>query len=287
MSSLSRTKLLEELVLTSFLIEVNALKPGNVHRYAAGHNMSINDFEKSAELTSPILCQHDLSVGERIYRAVEVTMQQVGCNTNLGMLLLFAPLVAAVEERQAGTRLGLRQRLSIVLSSLNDQDARCIFQAIRLANPGGLGESERYDVKGMPEISVQAAMEEARNRDRIALQYVSGFEDIFSYGLVWIKDYTQRWNQVEWAAVLCYLNLLSRFCDSHVVRKHGEKRAEEIRMNSEGIAARFAGQEQPERMKRQLLQYDTQLKSTGINPGTTADLTATSILAYYLKKNDL
>lgn len=285
MSQQVSAKSLQDWVYLSFLTEVNALKPGNVSQYAAGHGMELDDFRKSAELCSPILCNSKLSVGERIYQSVEATMESVECNTNLGMLLLFAPIIVAVErfEKRENVQRVIRQ----VLADLDSKDADYIFRAIRLAKPGGLGKSEKYDVNSIPEISVQEAMEEAKARDRIALQYVTAFEDVFSLGLSCIKDYNLRWNCVEWAASMCFLEFLARFRDSHIERKHGRERAEEIKNNSKGIAALLRSQEVPDSIITELLRYDSQLKQANINPGTTADLTAASILAYYLETNFL
>ena len=65
-------------------------------------------------------------------------------NTNLGILLLCAPLAAAAER--GGT--DLEATLAGILKNLDRGDAEQVFRAIRLANPGGLGEVPRYDVRG-------------------------------------------------------------------------------------------------------------------------------------------
>ena len=119
--------------MNSFITEVNALKPGNVSPYSEGHDMTMADFVKSAELCSPILCNASLSVGERILESVKMTKSEIGCNTNLGMLLLFAPLVRAAE---LGVE-SLRSNLAMVLHELDDKDTACIFAAISHANPVG------------------------------------------------------------------------------------------------------------------------------------------------------
>ena len=166
--------------MSSFITELNSLKPGNVSPYSEGHDMTVADFVKSAELTSPILCNASLSVGERILESVKITISEVGCNTNLGMLLLFAPLIRAAELGVSS----LHSNLGNVLQGLDTKDAEYIFAAISHASPGGLGESDKYDVNKQLDssITLQMAMTEARNRDLIAKQYVTDFEDIFSQG---------------------------------------------------------------------------------------------------------
>jgi len=118
--------------------ELQALKPGNAHVFAAGHGMSIADFETSALASAGALSDPRLPVGERILRGVRQSRRAVGCNTNLGILLLAAPLAAAA---QGGRGPDLRRRLRLVLGRLGRGDAAAVFRAISLANPGGLGEA--------------------------------------------------------------------------------------------------------------------------------------------------
>ena len=77
--------------------EIEAPKPGNVHVFADGHGMTVPDFLRSAEAAAPALSNPSLPVGARILAAVEATFAAVGMNTNLGIILLCAPLAAAAE----------------------------------------------------------------------------------------------------------------------------------------------------------------------------------------------
>lgn len=271
--------------MNSFITEINSLKPGNVSPYSEGHDMTVADFVKSAELSSPILCDPSLSVGERILDSVKITISEVGCNTNLGMLLLFAPLIRAAE---LGVE-SLHSNLGIVLHELDGKDTACIFAAITHANPGGLGESEKYDVtkKLAGSITLQMAMTEARGRDLIAKQYVTDFVDIFSIGFGCIEDFAVRWNSVQWAAVACYMRFMEEFPDSHIRRKYGQEVAEQIKINAAPISSEFRDKDSPEEATEMLMKFDKALKQQGVNPGTSADLTAASLLVYHLRKTDL
>ena len=285
MASQSQVSDFQDAVMSSFITEVNSLKPGNVGRFSEGHGMTVDDFIKSAEITSPILCDPTLSVGERVLEGVRATISEVGCNTNLGMLLLFAPLVRAAELGL----LSLQSNLTVVLRGLDVKDATRIFEAIRHANPGGLGESKKYDVNKKLEASttIQKAMAEAKNRDLIAKQYVTDFIDIFSLGFICIEDFAVRWKSVEWAAVACYIRFMAEFPDSHIRRKYGLDVAEQIKINAVPIAKAFQEQDSPEDATEMLMKFDEKLKIKGINPGTSADLTAASLLVYHLTKADL
>lgn len=272
----------QDAVMSSFIIEVNSLKPGNVSPYSEGHDMTVADFVRSAEITSPILCDPALSVGERVLESVRATISGIGCNTNLGMLLLFAPLLRAAELGKSS----LRSNLGVVLSGLDANDAACVFEAICHASPGGLGESKKYDVNKKLEdgISLNKAMMEAKNRDSIAKQYVTDFMDIFSMGYKCIGDFAVRWNSVEWAAVACYMGFMAEFPDSHIRRKFGLEVAEQIKINAVPIAKAFQENDSPEDAIEMLMKFDEELKEKGANPGTSADLTAASLLVFHLMK---
>ncbi len=112
--------------------EIEAPKPGNVHIFAGGHNMEAAHFLMSADVSAgPIAA--GASVGARILAAVEASFAAVGMNTNLGIILLCAPLAAAAERRG-----DLRRALADVLVGLDREDAAHVFRAIALASPGGL-----------------------------------------------------------------------------------------------------------------------------------------------------
>lgn len=282
---MSEQKQLLQIVESSFEAEVNAFKPGNVSIYSDGHGMQVDDFLRSAKLSSPILVNTELSFGERVYDSVKITMDNIGCNTNLGMLLLFTPLIFAAQQNQMHEK-SLSETLLNHIKQLNQDDAERIFQAIAYANPGGLGESQQYDVtqKIEPEqtVSLYSAMKFASAWDRVAHQYAYGFEDVINIGLPAIKYFVQCWNSVEYALVACYLTFLSAFPDSHIQRKYGDAVATEIQKHGESLAAKLLVQTKPESFKDELEEFDQQLKYKKINPGTSADLTASSYLLYQL-----
>ena len=277
---------LQEIVRDSFITEINALKPGNVSRYADGHGMTASDFLLSADLVTPILCDTRLSLGQRILESVKITRTQVGTNTNLGMVLLFAPLVITAENITDRSIAAMQYKLRNILSIVDKSESSLIFQAIREANPGGIGHSKKFDIYTNPDCTLLEAMAVASERDTIARQYTSGFHDVFSTGLTVIKDFTVRWNRVEWAAVACYLTFLSAMPDAHIVRKYGFDIAEQVINKATEITERFKKNDNPENAVEALLEFDRDLKGRNINPGTSADITAASILVYKLVDSD-
>jgi triphosphoribosyl-dephospho-CoA synthase len=251
------------------LAELRALKPGNVHVYADGHRMVVADFERSAAASAPAIAHRGAAVGARIRAAVEATNAAVGQNTNLGIVLLCAPLAAAAERAD-----DLRTAVQAVVDGLDRADAADVFAAIRLASPGGLGRVERFDVHEAPTVDLKAAMAAAAGRDRIARAYVTGFADLFEVGLPALAGASGL--EPPWAATAVYLAYLARFPDTHIARKHGPDVAEQVRVEAAALATSVSvGPAATE----PLLAFDRRLKENGLNPGTSADFTVATLFA--------
>ena len=267
-------------VYDCFICDINALKPGNVGRHGAGHGMDCADFARSAEVVSPILCDRRLGIGQKILSSVEATRAAVHCNTNLGMILLIAPIIRVFHEH--GLQADFRRAVKSVLKSLGRQEAQDIFAAIRLANPGGLGKTDRYDVNSPLEIDIYSAMEAARDRDLVALQYANGYREVVDLGVKCLQNQFDRWNSVEWAVVACYLMYMASFPDSHIRRKHGIETAEQVRKRTKPVLERFMSYDDPEDARGVLMNFDRELKASELNPGACADLTVASLLLFRL-----
>ena len=96
---------LAEVFKAACMAELAALKPGNVHIFADGHGMTVQDFMASAEAASQVIAKPNLSLGQRILLSVQATQDAVKINTNLGIILLCAPLIHTALEAalQQGT----------------------------------------------------------------------------------------------------------------------------------------------------------------------------------------
>lgn len=262
-------------------LDVRAFKPGNVSFASPGHGMTAAHFVQSARAITEPLTRDGATVGERILDSVTATRAAVQCNTNLGIILLLAPLVQAA-LRPAPTT-GLRARLEPILHRLSVDDAERAFAAIHLAAPGGLGESTQHDVRGPVSVDLGTAMHHAAGHDRIALQYATGYEDIFDFGVPLAELALRRHDCENWAAVDVFLGLLGQWPDTHIVRKHGPNVANAVCLEARRISARFVATS-PEAAMPLLLEFDASLKNRGINPGTSADLTVTVFVALRLQE---
>lgn len=259
--------------------ELQALKVGNVHVHASGHGMEVTQFEAAAAAAAPYIADPTLRVGARIRNAVEASFAAAGCNTNLGILLLCAPLAAAAAMAPRDQNSDdLQPRLASVLAGLDMDDTGEVYRAIAAANPGGLGKSETADVSAPPTVTLREAMALARDRDRIANAYVTNFSDVFDIALPRLAAARHEERREEDAIASLHMTLLAKFPDSHIARKFGSARAEEIRAVAEVLRPRVFPLTSNDKRDR-LLTFDATLKSEGVNPGTTADFVVASLFA--------
>ncbi len=259
-----------EWIQAACLAEASAPKPGNVHPQASFCDLSYEDFVLSAKVASPWLARAgQLGVGPAIRKAVLVTQQTVGTNTNLGIALLMAPLAAVPLEQT------LSQGISRVLETLTLKDSQALYEAIRMARPGGLGSSAQQDVGQEPTLVLKEVMAIAAERDRIARQYVTDFSDLLGPGMTLLHQARQRFPN-DWHEIIVHLQLrlLAQWPDSLIQRKCGAAAAEEVMARAQCLLSR-AG-EPPKCRDDSLRQWDQWLRRDGhrYNPGTTADLIA-------------
>jgi triphosphoribosyl-dephospho-CoA synthase len=265
---------LTRLIRCACILEVTARKPGNVHPEAAFPDLCHDDFVNAARVVSPILAKsRERGVGRTILDGVCATRETTGSNANLGILLLIAPLAAVPPN------VPLADGIADVLTELTQQDASLTYQAIRLANPGGIGHSDTEDISAEPVGTLLDVMRLAANRDAIAMQYASEFQLVLETGvpiLVGETDFRENWEQ---AIIRLHLKLMATCPDSLIVRKLG---VDEARRSSElATVVLEAGWPSTRHAAKNLVELDVWLRDRGNarNPGTTADLVAASIFA--------
>jgi triphosphoribosyl-dephospho-CoA synthase len=220
---------------------------------------------------------------------VAATWAAVGCNTNLGIVLLCAPIALAIEQQpRAATPAALRDALEQVLAGLDLDDTRAAYRAIARAQPGGLGKAEAQDVHAAPTLGLRAAMALAADRDLIARQYRDGFADVFALAFsqplrlpafdAWQTAAEPSADPATAAAVQrLYLAWLARCPDSHIVRKHGEAVAHTVMTAAQGWQARAEAGAALD-ADPAFAAWDDSLKVAGLNPGTSADATVAALL---------
>ena len=268
------TKKLQKCFLSACRADVEAIKPGNVSIHSAAHQMRGEDFIKSAQACVTAICSPQSSLGERILCAVQDTRKAVSMNTNLGIILLCAPLIQAI---YFGSGKSLRQSLRQVLANTTVDDARFAYQAIRLSEAGGLGCVAQADIATKPDISLLDAMRLAQRRDLIAAQYTNDYRDIFEQACPALLAFYSKWGYNPSAVSGVYMKLLATYPDSLITRKRGKATALHVRRLASALYEKYCRRDEPGTFDTKLLEFDHKLKQDNINPGTTADMTVATV----------
>ena len=289
----------------ALLLEVSAHpKPGNVHR---AHDFDRTRFEhflasaaalgphfrlaalrgrRIAERSTQI---HELAIGERMRRAVEACSEwQHGGNTSLGAILLLTPIAYAagmVEPSSALRAREIRRNLRRVVRRTTPVDAMNTYRAISHASPGGIGRASVLDVNDENSImeirkrnlSLLEIFRISAEYDTISREWVNDFSVTFDIGLPFLSRELQSTGDINTAVVDTYLKILSEIPDTLVARKQGISTAKEISLRARRVLR--AGGMKTASGLRAVEQMDKALQRAGhaSNPGTTADLTASTL----------
>jgi len=254
-------------------LEATAPKPGNVHRGADFEDLVFSDFLASAvAIVHAVEAVHaGAPVGESILAAVRSTREVTGTNTNLGTILLIMPL-AAVECDTP-----LASGIESVLKSLNFSDSHHMYEAIRMAQPAGMGTTGQLDVEEDAPENVLDAMRLAKDRDTVAKQYVTNFADVLDRVVPWLVQEMEEELTLTCRIIHTHVRLLAEFSDSLIARKCGTEIAAAAACRAAKVLEAGAPQSGP--YLDALSELDFWLRADGHrrNPGTTADLIAAGL----------
>ena len=252
--------------------ETCARKPGNVHPLAAFNNLHFTDFILSAGAIAPILSKtRTLGIANAILESVRVTKKSVGTNTNLGIILLFAPIAFAHNSSD------LKNEIQNAIAAISLQETNLVYEAIRLAAPGGLGTVPNQDIQNLPQCTLLEAMRLASNHDLIALQYADGYGALFNDAIPTFGGALEHLGTMEGAIIFTHLYLMAKYPDSLISRKCGANIAKE----SAQMASQVLEKQWPLKGAgwTAFANLDRWLRADGNkrNPGTTADLIAATL----------
>lgn len=275
---------LAEQIELACLIEATARKPGNVHPGASFDDLTYDDFVTAARISAPILAKSgELGVGQAVLEAVKATVAETGTNVNLGICLLIAPLAAVPARRM------LKHGVKDVLRSLSVDDAKYVYEAIRLSKPGGIGDAPQQDVRSIPTQTLREVMKLAACRDGIAREYAWNYRSTFLVGAPSLLSLRDDLNSIdipppeladniqmtdwEFSTILTHLFLMNRG-DTLIQRKCGDELFLSAVRRTERVLVQ--GYLYTQASVAELTNFDHWLRADGHkrNPGTTADLIA-------------
>ena len=262
-----------QLASLACLLEVTAPKPGNVHRGADFDDVTYLDFVIGAQAIALAIeaAARAGALGKSVYEAVSATRSAVGTNTNLGTVLLLVPLAMSPQD----VRLG--DGVARVLRGLTPDDAHWVYEAIRLARPGGMGRVETADIMDAAPADLISAMRQASGRDIVARQYAEDFATVLQQAAPWLAEGLARGWPLSVAIVQTHLRLMAELPDTLIARKCGRETAQ--RAADQATAVLQAGQPGEITYEQALAELDFWLRSDGHrrNPGATADLIAAGL----------
>jgi triphosphoribosyl-dephospho-CoA synthase len=270
------------------LLEATAPKPGNVSPDRGFADLTYEDLLASAAaIGGPLAGAGARPLGTTVRLAIDATGRWTRSNSNLGLVLLLAPLTRAALRATSvppptsvpggGTEVALRGAVRTVLEDTTVDDAREVYAAIRRAAPGGLGRVEQQDVADEPSVTLLEAMRLGAGHDDIAHEYATGFEVTFERAVPTLQH--ARADGLCWsdAIVETFLGILAARPDSHVARRGGAALAADV--SRRACAAVAVGGVRTEEGRRAIADTDRALRDPRhlANPGTTADLMAAAI----------
>jgi len=275
-------------------------KPGNVHRTQDFHDMVFEDFLISGVVIGDIMkkaaqkglkCGEDpdslgkIGVGKLIKEAVLETDKWIANNTNLGIIMLLTPLSAAAGMSNETSE--VQENVDRIMRATTPKDAVNLYDAINIADAGGMGETDDLDV-GSDDAKKQLI---DRNINMFDVLELSSEWDMLAYELTRTMPITfeigyptftgvKETNDINKATVQTFLTILSIYSDTLIARKFDIETAQKVSEDasliiSEGGVLTDEGMEM-------LKDFDKDLVEKNLNPGTTADLTASSIMVALL-----
>jgi triphosphoribosyl-dephospho-CoA synthase len=250
-------------VQVACVLEVSATKPGNItpaHDFA---DTTFVDMVRAGLALGPVLARAgERRVGELILDGVRASAAVAPANTNLGIVLLLAPLARAA---------ALGVPVERVLEALDVEDAAAAFTAIAEARPGGLGDAHEHDVREPARIGLREAMAAAADWDSIASEYATGYAVVYGTALPLFRGALAGGERTLDAVVATHVGLLAVLPDTLIARKAGTAAAEAVSAAAREVLDGT----------RSLADLDAMLRRDGnrLNPGTTADLVCATLFA--------
>ena len=258
-------------------LDVFSIKPGNVLIDYPAYGMTHKDFLQSSMACSDIVCEHNMDIGKKILECVKASIDVVGCNTNLGIILLCVPIIEAIYlDKEHKFR---QSNLKIVLDGINVKQTKSIYKAINTANAGGMGSKNKFDLKNnkTPDFRLMEAMKFASKYDYIAAEYSIYFDNIINNISKNWRKYFKYMNNAECATTATFLQQIATNPDSLIARKYDLNVAKQVSERFKSLAEEYCDLKNPNILNNQLLLMDSELKIQGLNPGTTADVVVASI----------
>ncbi len=304
MYSSDKIKQISQCLELAVLLEASAHKPGNVSIVTNFENTRYEHFLASAVAAAPTFecaAEQGIAVSERgtsvgsvgVGRIIkdcvaDINAWQHGGNTLLGAVILLVPIAVA-----AGMTLNedtleipkLRKNLKLVVESTTPEDAVSIYEAIRIANPSGLGTAPKLDVNDpdsaniilTEKTSLLQVFKIAEKYDSICSEWVNNYPITFDVAYPSLTKQIKNKEDLDAAIIHTFLTVLAEYPDTFIARKVGFEKAREVSLKAKEVL-KLGGFKTSSGIQS-LSRFDMELRKSSnlLNPGTTADIVATAL----------
>ncbi|MEM1863923.1 MAG: triphosphoribosyl-dephospho-CoA synthase [Desulfurococcaceae archaeon] len=296
---------LAELLGLSLLLEVSSYpKPGNVHRLSDNPGLkyeyflitgvfSVKYFRRSIE--RGVKGWGETVLGDLVYGLVEDVVNAVSSNTCLGSSLLLITLGVGIGISIRSGKMNIDSIIdgsNYAIRSTTVEDSIYYYKAIRKASPSYIKPMDDVgDYVNVWDPLFEVKLREKGHRLIDILEYSSTF-DIVAEEVV--KGYPRskeaevflrkrleehgNWNR---GVVETYLYILSRSRDTVVFLKHGDEVAKWVSEQGKLVLSEIIDKDIE--WMNIVHSFDVSLKKRGINPGSVADITSSTIAIYLLR----
>ena len=266
-------------------------KPGNVHRTRDFDDMVFEDFLISGIVIGDSVREacsnvdvNNPELGKYILQAISETDRWIKNNTNLGIVMMTMPIAVAASISNNFDE--IRDNICLLMSNTSVDDACDVYDAINIADAGGMGDQDEYDVAS------ENAKNELRNNnqtmfdvlkisapwDMLAREMTSDMPAVFEIGYPTYSKLKKE-NSLNYSCIMTFLTILSQVPDTLISRKYGEDEALKVSMMTRDLLKLKDSSDFSEKIE----EFDDYLFKNKLNPGTTADLTMASIFLSFLK----
>ncbi|ENN95750.1 triphosphoribosyl-dephospho-CoA protein [Methanocaldococcus villosus KIN24-T80] len=271
-------------------LEVSSLKPGNVHRNRDYKDIKYHHFITSGIAFGNIIylaSKDNKNVGYYIKRAVIESKKWSPSNANLGIIILHIPISMASGMLNSFNKNELKRKIKNITKNTTVDDAINFCEAISIIKPN---INKPHDG---PDITKDDSKREIIERnltlydlfkisyswDNISKEWVDGFNISFE-GYEKLKRYYEELEDINLSITKTYLHILSKYPDSLIARKNNIEVAENVSKMAKEVLDNFS--------LENVIEFDNYLARYGnkLNPGTTADIIASSLMIFLLEKID-
>ncbi|OQD58264.1 triphosphoribosyl-dephospho-CoA synthetase [Methanobrevibacter arboriphilus JCM 13429 = DSM 1125] len=295
-------ELIAKIAQISSVLEVSGYpKPGNVHRTRDFHDMVFEDFiisgivigdtiREAASFGSEInnfISFKEANIGKYILKAVKETDKWISNNTNLGIIMLLTPI--AISAAISNNIDELRENIHNIIVNSTVIDTVALYEAIGIADAGGMGDTDEYSVtsedatKELIEnnLNIFDVLTISSSWDSLAKELTNKMPVTFDIGYPTFLKLNKEYS-TNLATITTFLTILSEVPDTLISRKYGGEKALEVSSLAKEVLDSLDIDEDLNTFNKKIKDFDDYLFENKLNPGTTADLTASSIMVSLL-----